>query len=116
MEHYVRPDGLPPVSGYSHAVAFTERMVAVSGQVPTDRDGRLVGPGDPAAQVRQVGSILSKSSSNAPEGALPVDTTSLGTAAGRGAACPCWTVGTSAQNLRQAPLGDRLSSWSHSIG
>jgi hypothetical protein len=30
--------------------------------------------------------------------------------------CPRWTVGTSAQNLRQAPLGDRLSSWSHSIG
>ena len=54
MQHYVRPDGLPPVSGYSHAVAFTGRMVAVSGQVPADRDGRLVGPGDPAAQVRQV--------------------------------------------------------------
>src|ERR1022692_2840406 len=53
MQHYVRPDGLPPVSGYSHAVAFTGRMVAVSGQVPADRDGRLVGPGDPAAQVRQ---------------------------------------------------------------
>jgi reactive intermediate/imine deaminase len=51
MEHYVRPDGLPPVSGYSHAVAFSGRMVAVSGQVPANRDGGL---GDPAAQVRQV--------------------------------------------------------------
>lgn len=37
MEHYVRPDGLPPVNGYSHAVAFTGRMVAVSGQVPLIR-------------------------------------------------------------------------------
>jgi len=54
MEHYVRPEGLPPVTGYSHAVAFTGRMVAISGQVPADADGRLVGPGDPAAQVRQV--------------------------------------------------------------
>jgi len=54
MEHYVRPDGLPPVSGYSHAVAFSGRTVAVSGQVPADREGRVVGLGDPAAQVRQV--------------------------------------------------------------
>ncbi|HMH92284.1 MAG TPA: RidA family protein [Streptosporangiaceae bacterium] len=54
MEHYVRPDGLPPVSGYSHAVAFRGRMVAVSGQVPADREGRVVGLSDPAAQVRQV--------------------------------------------------------------
>lgn len=54
MEHYVRPDGLPPVNGYSHAVAFTGRMVVVSGQVPLDERGRLVGPGDPEAQVRQV--------------------------------------------------------------
>lgn len=54
MEHYVRPDGLPPVSGYSHAVAFSGRMVVISGQVPADESGRVVGPGDPAAQVRQV--------------------------------------------------------------
>jgi enamine deaminase RidA (YjgF/YER057c/UK114 family) len=51
MRHYVRPDGLPPVYGYSHAVAFSGRMVAVSGQVPADGDGALVGQGDPAAQV-----------------------------------------------------------------
>jgi len=54
MEHYVRPDGMPPVSGYSHAVAFQGRLVAVSGQVPLDADGRLVGRGDPEAQARQV--------------------------------------------------------------
>jgi reactive intermediate/imine deaminase len=53
QEHYVRPDGLPPVNGYSHAVAFTGRMIAVSGQVPLDGEGQLAGP-DPQAQVRQV--------------------------------------------------------------
>ena len=54
MEHYVRPAGMPPVNGYSHAVAFQGRLVAVSGQVPLDADGRLVGRGDPEAQARQV--------------------------------------------------------------
>ena len=54
MEHYVRPDGMPPVNGYSHAVAFQGRLVAVSGQVPLDADGQLVGRGDPEAQARQV--------------------------------------------------------------
>jgi reactive intermediate/imine deaminase len=54
MQCFVRPEGLPPVNGYSHAVAFTGRMVVVSGQVPLDGQGQLVGRGDPAAQVRQV--------------------------------------------------------------
>ena len=58
QEHYVRPDGLPPVNGYSHAVAFTGRMIAVSGQVPLDGQGKLAGP-DPQAQVRQVFDNLS---------------------------------------------------------
>lgn len=52
-EHYVRPDGLPPVNGYSHAVAFAGRLIAISGQVPLDAQGRLAGT-DPRAQVRQV--------------------------------------------------------------
>jgi reactive intermediate/imine deaminase len=53
QEHYVRPDGLPPVNGYSHAVAFTGRMIAISGQVPLDAQGELAGA-DPEAQVTQV--------------------------------------------------------------
>ncbi len=48
MRHYVRPDGLPPVNGFSHAVAFAGPMIVVSGQVPVDADGRLVGKDDPA--------------------------------------------------------------------
>ena len=54
MHHYVRPDGLPPVNGYSHAVAFTGPMVVVSGQVPLDEHGNLVGRSDPRAQAGQV--------------------------------------------------------------
>ncbi len=54
QQHYVRPDGMPPVNGYSHAVAFSGRMIAVSGQVPLDAQGRLVGENDPQAQTRQV--------------------------------------------------------------
>jgi len=54
VQCFVRPEGLPPVNGYSHAVAFTGRMVVVSGQVPLDAHSQLVGRGDPAAQVRQV--------------------------------------------------------------
>jgi reactive intermediate/imine deaminase len=59
MQHYVRPEGLPPVNGYSHAVAFSGRMVMISGQVPVDSQRSLVGQGDPAAQVRQVFENLS---------------------------------------------------------
>ncbi len=54
MQHYVRPEGLPPVNGYSHAVAFSGPMVIISGQVPVDGQGRLIGQGDPRAQIRQV--------------------------------------------------------------
>src|SRR5215472_4856474 len=52
--HLVRPEGLRPVNGYSHAVVFSGPMIAISGQVPVDADGNLVGKDDPAAQVRQV--------------------------------------------------------------
>lgn len=54
IEHYIRPAGMPPGNGYSHAVAASGRMVAVSGQLPLDAGGALVGPGDAEAQVRQV--------------------------------------------------------------
>ncbi|TDU02641.1 reactive intermediate/imine deaminase [Streptomyces sp. 846.5] len=54
MQHFTRPEGMPPVNGYSHAVAAAGTVVAVSGQVPLDAEGRVVGEGDVAAQVRQV--------------------------------------------------------------
>jgi reactive intermediate/imine deaminase len=54
MQHHVDPAGLPPTNGYSHAVSFTGTMVVVSGQVPLDAEGRVVGADDPRAQTRQV--------------------------------------------------------------
>jgi reactive intermediate/imine deaminase len=54
MRHHVRPEGTPPTNGYSHAVAFTGTMIMVSGQVPLDADGKLIGPDDARAQARQV--------------------------------------------------------------
>ena len=54
MRHHLDPAGLPPTNGYSHAVSFTGTMVVISGQVPLDAEGRMVGADDPQAQTRQV--------------------------------------------------------------
>ncbi|MEU8814473.1 RidA family protein [Actinoplanes sp. NPDC048796] len=54
MQHHLRPEGTPPTNGYSHAVTVTGALVLVSGQVPLDADGQLVGPGDALEQTRQV--------------------------------------------------------------
>jgi reactive intermediate/imine deaminase len=52
---FLSPETLPPPFGYSHVVdAPAGRVVYLSGQVPLDATGRLVGEGDFAAQVRQV--------------------------------------------------------------
>ncbi|MFD0069141.1 Rid family hydrolase, partial [Streptomyces sp. NPDC127574] len=48
------PDGVAPAAAYSHVVSATGRFVAVSGQLPLDEDGQLVGEGDAGAQARQV--------------------------------------------------------------
>lgn len=51
----INPDGLPTPATYSHVVVATgTRMVFVAGQEPEDARGILVGPGDLAAQARQV--------------------------------------------------------------
>ncbi|MFI8090844.1 RidA family protein [Streptomyces sp. NPDC086080] len=54
LTHIGAPDGVAPGTGYTHVVTGTGRLVAVSGQVAFDADGKLVGEGDPAAQARQV--------------------------------------------------------------
>ncbi|MET9730911.1 RidA family protein [Streptomyces sp. NPDC006458] len=48
------PDGVAPAAAYTHVVTGTGRFVAVSGQLPLDENGTLVGPDDPEAQARQV--------------------------------------------------------------
>jgi reactive intermediate/imine deaminase len=60
VRRFLSPDTLPRPFGYSHVVdAPAGRIVFVSGQVPLDADGQLVGEGDFAAQVRQVFENLS---------------------------------------------------------
>lgn len=54
IEHFARPDGLGPVNGYSHTVAATGRLVAVSGQLPVDDTGAIVDSSDVLVQARQV--------------------------------------------------------------
>ncbi|MFF1692563.1 RidA family protein [Streptomyces sp. NPDC058257] len=54
LTHINAPDGVFPATAYTHVVMGTGRFVAISGQLPLDQDGELVGEGDPAAQARQV--------------------------------------------------------------
>jgi reactive intermediate/imine deaminase len=54
VQHHIRPAGTPPTNGYSHAVAYTGSTIVVSGQVPLDAEGRLIGEDDALEQTRQV--------------------------------------------------------------
>ena len=50
----INPAELPTPTSYTQVVAATgSRLVFVAGQVAEDADGKLVGPGDLAAQARQ---------------------------------------------------------------
>ncbi|WP_338483272.1 RidA family protein [Streptomyces sp. SCSIO 75703] len=48
------PDGVAPAAQYAHVVSATGRLVAVSGQLSLDEEGRIVGEGDAAAQAERV--------------------------------------------------------------
>ncbi|MFD8250942.1 RidA family protein [Streptomyces werraensis] len=57
MSHLTRipaPEGVAPAARYAHVVTGAGRLVAVSGQLALDEDGRVVGAGDAGAQARQV--------------------------------------------------------------
>jgi reactive intermediate/imine deaminase len=52
---FLAPETLPRPVGYSHVVdAPANRIIYVSGQVPLDAEGHLVGESDYEAQTRQV--------------------------------------------------------------
>jgi 2-iminobutanoate/2-iminopropanoate deaminase len=53
---FLNPATLPPTRGYTQVVEVPagERMVFISGQVPLDQDGNLVGAGDFRRQTEQV--------------------------------------------------------------
>jgi reactive intermediate/imine deaminase len=54
-KRFLSPETLPAPFGYSHVVdAPASRVIYVSGQVPLDAEGHLVGEGDFEAQTRQV--------------------------------------------------------------
>jgi len=54
-KRFLSPKTLPPPFGYSHVVdAPAGRVIYVSGQVPLDAAGQLVGEGDLETQARQV--------------------------------------------------------------
>ena len=51
----INPEGLPTPSPYTHVVvAAGGKTVFIAGQEPEDAHGNLIGPGDLAAQARQV--------------------------------------------------------------
>ncbi|WP_020577812.1 RidA family protein [Actinopolymorpha alba] len=52
-DHLTDVPGVVPGLRYAHAVTVSGRLAFVSGQVATDVDGNLVGPGDLATQTRQ---------------------------------------------------------------
>jgi enamine deaminase RidA (YjgF/YER057c/UK114 family) len=54
IEHLGRPAGLGPVNGYSHIAIGTGRLVSISGQLPVDAAGAIVGGSDAFAQAQQV--------------------------------------------------------------
>jgi reactive intermediate/imine deaminase len=59
-KRFIDPDALPPPAGYSHLVeAPAGRLLYISGQVPLDANGELVGAGEIEAQTRQVFENLS---------------------------------------------------------
>jgi enamine deaminase RidA (YjgF/YER057c/UK114 family) len=51
----INPEGLTTPTAYTHVIVATgSRLVFIASQEPEDAQGNLVGPGDLAAQARQV--------------------------------------------------------------
>ena len=72
----INPDDLLVPSTYTHVVVATgTRMVFIAGQEPEDVHGNLVGPGDLAAQARQVYANLGRALAAA--GARPEQVTKI---------------------------------------
>lgn len=57
---YINPDTLLKPRGYTHIVTISgpAKMIFISGQVAVDKEGKLVGPGDLKAQIRQAATNL----------------------------------------------------------
>jgi enamine deaminase RidA (YjgF/YER057c/UK114 family) len=72
----INPEDLPTPPTYTHVVIATgSRLVFVAGQEPENEHGDLVGPGDLAAQARQVFGNVGRALSAA--GARPEQVTKI---------------------------------------
>ena len=60
VKKHLNPDTLMKPRGYTHVVAVEgdAKILFISGQVAVDKEGKLVGPGDLKAQIRQAASNL----------------------------------------------------------
>jgi len=76
IERFPDGAGLPPANGYSHIVAGDGQLIVISGQLPLDADGRLVGGPDPLLQAEQVFANLRRALEIA--SATPADVVRLG--------------------------------------
>jgi len=56
MEHFVRPDGMPPTNGYSHAVAFTD--LGDLAEFRRVRDEFITAQTPPASSLVQVSGLV----------------------------------------------------------
>ena len=72
----INPEDLPTPESYTQVIAASgSRMVFVAGQMAEDAQGNLVGPGDLAAQARQVFANLGRALAAA--GARPEQVTKI---------------------------------------
>ncbi len=72
----INPEELPTPLTYTHViVAKGSKLVFIAGQEPEDKQGNLVGPGDLAAQARQVFANLGRAL--AAGGARPAQVTKI---------------------------------------
>jgi enamine deaminase RidA (YjgF/YER057c/UK114 family) len=60
VKKYLNPHSLMTPRGYTHVVTVEggAKLIFISGQVAFDKEGKLVGPGDLKAQIRQTVSNL----------------------------------------------------------
>ncbi|MFH9423539.1 RidA family protein [Streptomyces sp. NPDC017529] len=104
MARFTTVPGLFPPPQYSHAavVEAGERLVFSAGAVPLDAEGGLVGPGDAAAQTRQVLANLA------------AQLEAAGSGLDRVIASTVYVVGASSQDL--APAWDEVRASALSTG
>jgi enamine deaminase RidA (YjgF/YER057c/UK114 family) len=75
----INPDTLATPRGYSHVVTIegAQKLAFIAGQVAIDKEGKIVGPGDLTAQIKQVAHNLIAALAGV--GAKPADIVKMNT-------------------------------------